>query len=309
MHAMAAIGGPRSPWACPARTGGDRGVLLKRRRPGMRTLSGVIALVALVSVGAAGQVAVVVERIQDLDLTDAQEAKIAEIRKQHQPKVQAAAKELGTFLKDEHEKIRNVLTAEQQKQIQALKEERKDHREECVAHAFASLKELDLTDAEMTRIGEIRKEYRPKIENALKELDGLLSDTQKKAREDALKAGKPRRELVASLNLTDAQKAKVAVVAKQVGAIVREESEKIHDLLTASQKEQLPVLQEERKERVRDRMAHRIANFQELNLSDDQKAKITAIRQEFRPKIHEAGNKLRAAVREEVEQIVAVFKG
>jgi Spy/CpxP family protein refolding chaperone len=275
----------------------------------MRTLSGAIALAALVSASAAGQVVVVVERIQDLDLTDAQETKIAEIRKQHQPKVQAAAKELGTLLKDEHEKIREVLTAEQQKQIQAMKEERHDHREECVAHAFASLKELDLTDAEMTRIGEIRKEFRPKFENAMKELDGLLTDAQKKAREEAVKAGKTRRELVASLNLTDAQKDKVAGVAKQVGALVREETGKIHDILTEGQKEQLPVLQEERKERVRDRMAHRIANVKELNLSDDQKARITAIRQEYRAKIHEAGNKLRAVVREEVEQIVAVFKG
>jgi Spy/CpxP family protein refolding chaperone len=275
----------------------------------MRTLSGAVALAALVSISAAGQVAVVVERVQDLDLTDAQETKIAEIRKQHQPKVQAAAKELGTLLKEEDDKIRDVLTAEQQKQVQAMKEERKDHREECVAHAFASLKELDLTDAEMTRIGEIRKEFRPKFENALKELDGLLTDAQKKAREEALRAGKTRREVVASLGLTDAQKAKVVGVGKQMGVLVREESEKIHDLLTEGQKEQLPVLQEERKERVRDRKAHRVANSKELNLSDDQKARITAIRQEYRPKVHEAGSKLRAAVREEVGQIVAVFKG
>src|SRR5262249_39591154 len=206
----------------------------------MRTLSGAIALAALVSVSAAGQVTVVVERIQDLDLTAAQETKIAEIRKQHQPKVQAAAKELGTLLKDEDEKIRDVLTAEQQKQVQAMKEERKDHREECVAHAFASLKELDLTDAEMTRIGEIRKEYRPKIENAMKELDGLLTDAQKKAREEAVKAGKTRREVVASLNLTDTQKAKVVGVAKQMAALVREESEKIQNVVTEGQKEQLP---------------------------------------------------------------------
>jgi Spy/CpxP family protein refolding chaperone len=275
----------------------------------MRTLSGAIALAALVWVSAAGQVAVAVERIQDLDLTDAQETKIAEIRKQHQPKIQAAAKELGTLLKEEDEKIRDVLTAEQQKQVQAMKEERKDHREECVAHAFANLKELDLTDAEMARVGEIRKEYRPKFENAMKELDGLLTDAQKKTREEALKAGKTRRELVESLNLTDAQKAKVVGVAKQMAGLVKEESEKIEGILTESQKEQLPVLQEERKERVRDRKAHRIANFNELNLTDDQKAKITAIRQEYRPKVHEAGNKLRAAVREEVQQIVAVFKG
>jgi len=275
----------------------------------MRTLSGAMALAALVSMSAAGQVAVVVERIQDVDLTDAQEAKITEIRKQHQPKIQAAAKELGTLLKEEDEKIGGVLTAEQQKQVQVMKEDRKDHREECVAHTFTSLKELDLTDAEMTKIGEIRKEYRPKVETAMKELDGLLTDAQKKAREEALKAGKSRREVVAALNLTDAEKDKLSAIGKQLAPLVREETEKIEAVLTESQKEKLQDLQEERKEKVRDRKAHRIANFNELNLSDDQKAKITAIRQEYRPKIHEAGNKLRAAVREEVEQIVAVFKG
>ena len=275
----------------------------------MKALMGTILLAALASVSAASQVAIVVERVQDLDLTDAQESKIAEIRKQHQPKVQAAAKELGTLFKEEDEKIHGVLTPEQQKQVQAMKEERKDHREECAAHAFACLKDLDLTDAEMTKIGEVRKECRPKIEKVLKELDGLLSDTQKQAREEALKAGKTRRELLTALNLTDAQKEKVAVVAKQLAPLVQEEMQKIQDLLTESQKEQLQSSQEERRERVRDRKAHAVANFTELNLSDDQKAKITAIRQEFRPKIHEAGNKLRAAIRDEVEQIAAVLKG
>src|SRR5262245_48860931 len=275
----------------------------------MKRLSGAIALAALVSMSAAGQVTVVVERIQDLDLTDAQESKIAEIRKQHQPKVQEAAKELVTLVKEENEKMQGILTPEQQKQVQAMKEERKEQREECAAHAFANLKELDLTDAEMTKIGEIRKEYRPKFEKLMKELDGLLTDAQKKAREEALKAGKNRREVVAALNLTDAQKGTLTAVGKQLVPLVREEMEKIQAVLTESQKEQLQDLQEERAERVRDRMAHRVANFKDLNLSDDQKTKLTAIRQQYRPKIHEAGNKLRAAIRDEVEQIVAVIKG
>jgi hypothetical protein len=38
-------------------------------------------------------------------------------------------------------------------------------------------------------------------------------------------------------------------------------------------------------------------------------ARITAnIRQEYRVKIHEAGNKLRAAVRNELDQIISVIK-
>ena len=53
----------------------------------------------------------------------------------------------------------------------------------------------------------------------------------------------------------------------------------------------------------------RIANLKDLNLTDDQKTQIADIRKEYRPKVHEAGNKLRATVREEVEAILAVIKG
>jgi hypothetical protein len=56
-------------------------------------------------------------------------------------------------------------------------------------------------------------------------------------------------------------------------------------------------------------MAHRIATLKELNLTEDQKTRIAAIRKEFGPRVHEAGNRLRATVREEVEAILAVIKG
>jgi hypothetical protein len=62
-------------------------------------------------------------------------------------------------------------------------------------------------------------------------------------------------------------------------------------------------------ERVRDRWACRVANLSDLNLTDEQKTKIAEIRQECRPRVHEAGNNLRAAAREEVAQILAVIKG
>ena len=51
-----------------------------------------------------------------------------------------------------------------------------------------------------------------------------------------------------------------------------------------------------------------VEKIQDLQLSDGQEAKIADIRKECRPKVHEAGNKLRATVREEVEAIVAVLK-
>jgi Spy/CpxP family protein refolding chaperone len=84
--------------------------------------------------------------------------------------------------------------------------------------------------------------------------------------------------------------------------------EKIRDVLTETQNEKLQAFKGERREHVRDRMAHHIANFKSLNLTDEQSTKISEIRQEYRPKVQEAGNKLRAAIREEVHKIIGVLK-
>jgi hypothetical protein len=143
----------------------------------------------------------------------------------------------------------------------------------------------------------------------MKELDGLLTDAQKRNREEAIKAGKRRKELLAALDLTGAQVEKVQTVAKDVAALVREETEKIHEVLSDEQKQTLAEIKEERQDRVRDRTAQRIANRGELNLTDEQKAKLSEIRKDFRPKVQEAGNKLRATIKDEVEKIVAVLKG
>jgi Spy/CpxP family protein refolding chaperone len=248
-------------------------------------------------------------RVQDLNLTDDQEAKIAEIRKEYRPKVQEAGKELAGIVKEEMDKVQAVLTPEQKTKLEAAKEERQERRAEGLAQRLAHLDELDLTEGERVKIADIRKENRPKIEKAVKELQGLLSDDQKKAREEALKAGKNRREVLQALNLTADQKEKVQAVCKEISTIVREEMEQIRDVLSAEQKEQLPDIKEERRERVRDRMAHRVANLKDLNLTEEQKTQIGDIRKEYRPKVHEAGNKLRGNVREEVEAIVAVIKG
>ncbi len=286
----------------------------------MRTLMAVVALAVGVSALAAVPAAaedkkaekaegILVVRIQDLNLTDDQEAKIADIRKEYRPKVQEAAKGLAAVAKEEVEKVRGVLTPEQKRKLDEAKEERKERRAEGLAQRIAHLEQLDLTEGEVAKIEEIRKEYRPKIEKTMKELHGLLSDDQKKAREEALQAGKKRREVLESLKLTDEQKAKVQEVGKELRTICHEEMEKIRDVLSAEQKEKLLDLKEERQERVRDRMAHRIANLKDLNLTEDQKTQITDIRKEYRPKVQEAGNKLRATVREEMEAILGAIKG
>jgi Spy/CpxP family protein refolding chaperone len=250
-----------------------------------------------------------VERIRDIKLTDEQEAKITEIRKECKPKVEEAVKELKAVVHQEVEKIDAVLTPEQKEKVKELKEERKEHRHERQAERIAHLEELDLTDAEMAKIVQLRAEYRPKIHKALESLHGLLTEEQRKAREEALKAGKKRREVLAALNLTEEQKAKVEAVGKEIGELVREHMEKVHELLTDSQKQKLEEFKEERREHVRDRKAHMIQNLKDLNLTDAQKSQIMEIRKEYRPKIHEAGNTLRAAVRDELQMIVAVLKG
>jgi Spy/CpxP family protein refolding chaperone len=290
-----------------------------RGRPMMRTLIAALTLLVAALIGPGlwaddqakdkGVGQGLAERIQDLNLTDAQEAKIAEIQKEYQPKVQEAAKELAAIVKEEVGKARAVLTPDQQTKLQALKEERKERRVDGLAARIARLEQLDLTDGEIAKIEAIRKEYRPKIVKAMEGLKDILTDEQKKAREEGLKAGKKRREIIASLNLTEDQKAKVGTVGEAVGNLVKEELEKMRDVLTAEQQAKLPELKEERREGIRDRMAARIMNLKGLNLTDDQKTQLTDIRKEYRPKVHEAGNKLRAAIREEVGMIVAVLKG
>jgi Spy/CpxP family protein refolding chaperone len=249
------------------------------------------------------------ERMQDLKLTDEQEAKIKEIRAEWHPKIQEATKELATVAKEEVAKVRAVLSPEQRGVLDAMKEERRERRPEGLAERFAHLHDLDLTDAEIAQIGKIRTEFNPKITTAMEGLRGILTNEQKKAREEGLQAGEKRRQIIKSLNLTDEQKEKVEAVGKQVGTLVREEMDKIRDVLTEEQREKVHEFKAERKEHVRDRMAERIVNLKELNLTDKQKSEIAAIRKEYRPKVEEAGNKLRATVREEMAKILAVLTG
>ena len=279
----------------------------------MRTLIATMLLVVAVlvclglwAVAAAGEG--MAERMHDLNLTDAQEAKIADIRNESRPKIQEAGKELAAIVKQEEEKVRDVLTPEQKTKLAAMKEEREEHRMEGLAERIAHLKDLDLTEAELSKIHNIRNEFRPKIVKAMEGLSGILTAEQKKAREEGLKAGKRRSEVLASLNLTADQKQRVEAVCKDVAAIVQAELAQIKNVLTEEQQAKLPELKDERRDRVRDKWAARVVNFKDLDLTEEQKTKIQDIRKEFRPKVQHAGNNLRAAVREEVAAILAVIK-
>jgi Spy/CpxP family protein refolding chaperone len=171
--------------------------------------------------------------IQDLNLTDEQEAQIAAIRKEYRPKIEESAKELKNLAKEEVDQIKSVFTQEQKPKIQAMIEEHKEFKEESLAQTVASLKELDLTEAEHAKIAEIRKEFRPKIDEAAKRLESLLNDTQKMARDEAVKSDKTRTQVLQSLNLTGAQKTELENVGKQLKDLVGNEVAKIQGVLTA----------------------------------------------------------------------------
>jgi Spy/CpxP family protein refolding chaperone len=250
-----------------------------------------------------------VERFQDLNLTDEQEAAIANIQKEDRPKVEAAAQDLAKVVKEEVDKVKAVLTPAQREKLADFREDRKELRAEGLTERIARVHELDLSDSEIAQIEAVRKECRPQVAKAMEGLRSVLNDDQRKAREVALESGKKHREVLAALNLTDAQKEKVLEACRACRTAIKSEMEKISDVLTPQQQEKVGELRDERKEDVRDRMAHRIANFRELDLTQDQIAKISEIRKEYRPRVHEAGNKLRAAVREELHAIGGVLKG
>src|SRR5579872_6116521 len=151
----------------------------------------------------------ITEGLVDLSLTEDQETKLADLRKELRPKIQEAAKELASLVKDEVDKVKEVLTPEQREKVKALTEARKEHRFGRLAARIAHLKELELSDGEMAQFEEIREEYRPKLEKLRKEMAAVLTDEQKKTREEGLKDGKSRRDIRQSLNLSAEQKEKV----------------------------------------------------------------------------------------------------
>jgi hypothetical protein len=57
-------------------------------------------------------------------------------------------------------------------------------RRQGLAELVAQLRVQDLTDDEIAKLLEIHQDFRPKVEKALSELQGLLTDDQNKARQE-----------------------------------------------------------------------------------------------------------------------------
>lgn len=285
----------------------------------MKTLAAVATLVAM-SMGLAAQPpgqatppvagirAPSVERLRDLALTESEEATIAGIREEYAPRVEEAIQQLAAVVKDECDAARAILTPEQRVKLELMREVRKDWRADGVADRLARLKDLDLTDTERAELQDIRKEFRPKIVKELENLKRILTPEQALLREQLLRAGKPRREVITALNLTDDQKVKVEAIAVQIRTLIHDEINRMRDVLTPEQQEKVAALREQNRERARDRMILAMLAYDDLKLTDDQKARIQTVREEYRPRVEQAGDNLRAIIREELAAIVEVLK-
>ena len=118
------------------------------------------------------------------------------------------------------------------------------------------LKGLSLTDEQKTKIGEIKKEYSPKLAEAAKKMEVLTPD-QKQARENAVKAakdaGKKGKEVGeaarAAVTLTDEQKATRKAAGKDMKALAKEMTDKVMAVLTDDQKAELAKKRAEMKKK------------------------------------------------------------
>jgi len=247
--------------------------------------------------------------IQDLYLTDEQVAKIGDIAKACRPKVEEAGKEVASAVREELEKVHGALTPEQKEKVLAQKDERAGHQFDGLVARIAYLSDLDLTDHEFSVIEGMQRQSRPRLAKVVEELGRILTDEQKKAHEEMVQAGKKRGDILAALKLTDEQKGKMDLVGKKLNVLVRGQLESIREILNAEQGAHLREIKTESKDRtrIRDRWAARITTVEDLNLTAAQRAQILEIRKEYRPKVNEAGNKLRAAIAEELDRVLAVL--
>lgn len=119
----------------------------------------------------------------------------------------------------------------------------------CPADQYLTrmLADVTLTAEQKTKIDALKKEFGPKIMEARKKVDAVLTADQKKARGEAMKKakadGKTGKEaaaaVAAAMKLTDDQKAKQAEAQKAVSALTKELDKAARDLLTPEQKASL----------------------------------------------------------------------
>jgi Spy/CpxP family protein refolding chaperone len=139
---------------------------------------------------------------------------------------------------------------------QKKKEGAKRERGAATEALGGMLQGLNLSAEQKEKVDAIVKEYEPKLAEARKKMDSILTEEQRKARAAAMKeamaAGKTGGEAFAAaqaaMNLSAEQKAKMAEVRKEMAPIQQELREKVLAVLTPEQQEQVKAkLQQARK--------------------------------------------------------------
>ena len=107
---------------------------------------------------------------------------------------------------------------------------------------------MDLTSEQKDKLEALKKEYAPKFKALREKADKILTDDQKKARDEAIKAareatGHDRRaayqKVRDAVKLTDDQKKQMESVMKEGRALIEEVRPKVSDVLTDEQKTKL----------------------------------------------------------------------
>ncbi|MBE9100107.1 Spy/CpxP family protein refolding chaperone [Vacuolonema iberomarrocanum] len=204
--------------------------------------------------------------IEQLDLTEQQQAELQQIRAAHQAEVSAiltdaqqdaiqtgieAGEPMPALLRSidlsqeqrdnlqalretHRQQGREVLTPEQQAQIDELQANRGD-RGDRSGRGWEILEELDLTNEQRAELNQIREASR-------EEMATVLNDEQQAAFRSGLAAGEPIPELLRSLDLSDDQRATLRTIVEDGLAEAR-------DVLTPEQQAQIDELRESRRGR------------------------------------------------------------
>lgn len=116
-----------------------------------------------------------------------------------------------------------------------------------VAALFTFPKKVEATEEQTAKLNELKAEYGPKIEEAQKAVNGILTAERKQAQQKAMKearaAGKKGKELrqavAAALNLTPEEKKALGKANKARASLIKEINAKKMGLLTDEQKEKI----------------------------------------------------------------------
>jgi len=136
----------------------------------------------------------------------------------------------------------------------AKEDKKKDKANKAVAKVFELPTIITLSAEQMTKLAEVKKEYEPKLVELNKKQASILTDEQKKARQEAMKATKAagkkgkeaKADVDAAVKLTDDQKKQQEEVAKESKELTGKIRDSIASFLTEEQKTHLKPMKKKK---------------------------------------------------------------